>query len=161
MVVEPIERSERVSVVLPEWVWRRHANPWSGWSRVATTPVLVYALYRRDWRLVGATLCWLVGNPAAFPPPKTADAWMTRGVLAEREWLKQGNGTIGISWPNVLNLVSGAMTLYVGWATLRRRPIHAVVATALLMGSKLYWISEIIGLTGVDDLEELPAFGRH
>lgn len=161
MADEPIERPESARVVLPEWVWRRHANPWSGWSRAATTPILVFALYRRDWRLTGAALCWLLVNPVAFSPPETADAWMTRGVLAEREWLRQGNGTVGLSWPNVLNLVSGVATPYVGWATLRRRPIHAVVATALLMGAKLWWIDEIVELTGVDDLDSMPEFGRH
>ena len=144
--------------VLPERVWRRHANPWSGWSRAATTPVLVYALYHRDWRLVTASLAWLLCNPAAFPPPETAEAWMTRGVLAERVWLRAGNGTLGTSWPNVLNLLNVPTTLHVGWATLRRHPVHAVVSTALLMGLKLLWIREIIDLTGVDSFEDMPEF---
>jgi len=140
--------------VLPEWVWRRHANPWSGWTRAATTPVLVYALYRRDWRLVAAALGWIVVNPVAFPPPERTDAWMTRGVLAEREWLRQGNGTVGFSWPNVINLLNAPTTLYVGWATFRRRPLHAVVGTTLLMALKLRWMDEIIDRTGVRGLDE-------
>jgi hypothetical protein len=120
--------------------------------------VLVYALYRRDWRLVTASLVWLIANPAAFPPPETADAWMTRGVLAERAWLQAGNGTIGTSWPNVLNLLNVPATLYVGWATLRRRPVHAVVSTTLLIGLKLLWMREIIDLTGVDSLDGVSEF---
>jgi hypothetical protein len=153
-----VEASESTRTVLPDRVWRRHANPWSGWSRAATTPVLVYALYRRDWRLVTASLVWLIANPAAFPPPETADAWMTRGVLAERAWLQAGNGTIGTSWPNVLNLLNVPATLYVGWATLRRRPVHAVVSTTLLIGLKLLWMREIIDLTGVDSLDGVSEF---
>ncbi|MFC6732544.1 DUF6653 family protein [Haladaptatus sp. DYSN1] len=148
--------SSSESTVLPEWVWRRHANPWSGWSRAATTPVLVYALYHRKWRLVATALVWLVVNPAAFPVPETTDAWMTRGVLAEREWLRDSNGTVGLSWPNLLNLLNAPVTAYVGWATLKRRPVHAVVATALLMALKLLWIREIIGLTGVEPGEKFP-----
>ncbi|WP_338728511.1 DUF6653 family protein [Haladaptatus sp. DJG-WS-42] len=142
--------------VLPEWVWKRHANPWSGWTRAATTPVFVYALYQRNWRLVAALAVWLVVNPAAFPAPKTTDAWMTRGVLAEREWLAQGNGTVGLSWPNVLNLVNVPATAYLGWATLRRRPGHAVLATALVMAFKLAWMAKIIDLTGIAPGEPFP-----
>ena len=144
------EASASARTVLPERVWKRHANPWSGWSRAATTPALVYALYRRDWRLVATSLVWLVVNPAAFSPPETADAWMTRGVLAERAWLRADNGTVGTSWPNVLNLLNVPATLYVGWSTFRRRPVHTAVSTGLLMGLKLLWMREIIDLTGVD-----------
>lgn len=140
--------------VLPEWAWERHANPWSGWTRAATTPVLVYALYRRDWRLLAAAIGWLVVNPAAFPAPTDDEAWMTRGVLAEREWLRRGNGTFGTSWPNVLNLLNLPVTLYVGWATLRRRPLHAVVATALLMALKLLWIDELIARIEFGDVPD-------
>ncbi|MFC7047346.1 DUF6653 family protein [Halobacteriaceae archaeon GCM10025711] len=147
----PLDATESPRTVLPEWVWQRHANPWSGWSRAATTPVLVYAIYRRNWRLLAAGLVWLVVNPAAFSPPDDADAWMTRGVLAERAWLQAGNGTMGAEWPNVLNLLNVPVTAYVGWAAFRRRPVHAVVATALLMGLKLLWINEIIDRTGVGE----------
>lgn len=143
---------------LPERVWRRHANPRSGWSRAATTPALVYAAYSRNWRLAAFLLLWLVVNPAAFPPPETTDAWMTRGVLAEREWLRAGNGTVGPTWPNVLNLLNLPTTAYLGWATLRRRPVHALLATALLAGLKLLWIDEIIDRTGVRPGEPMPAF---
>ncbi|MFC6838210.1 DUF6653 family protein [Halomarina ordinaria] len=141
--------------VLPEAVWERHANPWSGWSRAATTPLLVYALYSRNRRLLAATLGWLVVNPAAFPPPTNTDAWMTRGVLAERAWLRAGNGTVGVDWPNVLNLLNVPVTAWVGWAALRRRPVHTVVATALLMGLKMLWIDEIIQRTDADEFERL------
>jgi hypothetical protein len=140
--------------VLPEWVWQRHANPWSGWTRAATTPVLVYALYHRDWRLLAAAVVWLVVNPAAFAPPERTDSWMTRGVLAEREWLREDNGTVGVSWPNVLNLFNVPVTLYVGWATLRRRPLHAILGTMLLMGLKRRWMDEVIDRTGLRGVDE-------
>lgn len=150
------ESTSSKGIILPDWVWRRHANPWSGWTRAATTPVLVYALYHRKWRLLATLAVWLVVNPAAFPAPETTDAWMTRGVLAERAWLDEGNGTVGLSWPNVLNLLNTPATAYLGWATLKRRPVHAVVATVLVMGLKLLWIREIIGLTGVEPGKEFP-----
>ena len=152
----PLDSPGSPHTVLPGWVWRRHANPWSGWTRAATTPVVVYALYRRNWRLLTVALVWLVVNPVAFPPPAGTDAWMTHGVLAERAWLRAGNGTVDASWPNVLNLLNVPVTLYVGWAALRRYPVRAAVATVLLMGFKLLWIDEIIVLTGVGEAGTLP-----
>lgn len=147
MTVEPGPADGTTRTVLPDWVWERHANPWSGWTRVAVTPVLVYAFYHRNWRLLAAAVVWTVVNPVAFPPPKTDDAWMTRGVRAEEAWLEAGNGTVGTSWPNVLNIVNVPATTYLGWATLRKRPVHAVVATTLVLGLKLLWMREIIERT--------------
>ena len=69
---------------LEETMWRRHANPRSGWTRVPTGAVLVYAVYRRDVRLLVAAVVWTVINPFLFSPPETEEAWMTRAVLAER-----------------------------------------------------------------------------
>lgn len=144
---------------LPDWVWARHANPKSGWSRVAITPLLAYALYRRDRRLLLALGAWTLLNPVAFAPPKDADSWMTRGVLAERAWLAEGRGTVGTEWPNVLNLLNAPVTGYFLWATLRRRPIHTALATVLLAGLKLRWIDEIIDETGTTRDAEIPRAG--
>jgi hypothetical protein len=102
-----------------------------------------------------AALVWTVLNPVVFPPPESTSSWMTRGVLAEREWLRAGNRTIGTDWPNVLNLLALPATVYLGWAAFRRRPVHAVVATVLSMGLKLAWVNAVIDLTGVSDRETL------
>ncbi|MFC6727024.1 DUF6653 family protein, partial [Halobium palmae] len=53
--------------LLPEAVWNRHANPWSGWSRVLATPAILYAVYRRDRRLLAVAIGWTVLNPVLFP----------------------------------------------------------------------------------------------
>lgn len=126
-------------------LWARHANPKSGWSRVPTGAVLVYAVYRRDWRLLLAGLLWTVVNPFLFSPPETHDAWMSRGVLAERWWVReQGNGTVGLSYPNVCNAVGGLAFLYALVAAWRRRPLGAAVGTALGSGLKLWWIGVLV-----------------
>jgi hypothetical protein len=142
---------------LPDRVWARHANPKSGWSRVALLPLFALGLYRRDLRLLAAAVGWTVLNPVVFPPPADAESWMTRGVLAERAWLAEGNPTVGLGWPNVLNLASGAGSAYLVWAALRRRPFHTALATVVVAGAKLRWIAEIIELTGTTTDSELPA----
>lgn len=128
-----------------DWFWARHSNPKSGWSRVPTGAVIVYAVYQRHWRLLIAALLWAVVNPVLFAPPEIEDAWMTRAVLAERWWLtEQENGTMGVGYPNVCN-TGGALAsvgaLYAAW---RRRPASAAVATVAMSGLKLWWLREIV-----------------
>jgi hypothetical protein len=130
---------------LEDRLWARHSNPASGWSRLPTGPLLIYAVYRRDIRLLVATLVWAAVNPVLFSPPETEEAWMTRGVLAERWWVREeGNGTVGLTYPNVCNTVGGlafAAALVAAW---RRRPAGTAVATALSSGLKLWWIGVLV-----------------
>lgn len=124
--------------------WRRHSNPLSGWSRVPTGPVIVFAIYRRDWRLLGVALCWTVINPILFAPPETEDAWMTRAVLAERWWLVAGNGTVGLDYPNVCNGVGGLAFGYAVYAAVRRRGRAAAAATAVGVALKFWWLRALV-----------------
>jgi hypothetical protein len=134
---------------LADAFWARHSNPASGWSRVAVSPVLVYAIYRRNWRLLGAALAFTVVNPVLFPRPERTDNWMSRGVLAEREWIESGEGTVGVSYPNALNLLSAPAWLFALVSAIRRRPVATVLGTATAMALKLYWIDDIVRRTGV------------
>ena len=61
--------------VLSDETWRRHANPWSVWTRYAAFPLLVLAVWSYHaigwWTLLPVALVigWLIINPRAFPPP--------------------------------------------------------------------------------------------
>jgi hypothetical protein len=128
-----------------DWFWARHSNPKSGWSRIPAGPILALALYRRDWGLLLATLVWAALNPVLFSPPENEEAWMTRAVLAERWWIREeGNGTIGATYPNVLNAGSALAavgTLYAAW---RRRPVGTGVFVVLTVGLKSWWLVELV-----------------
>lgn len=124
--------------------WERHANPKSGWSRVLLGCVVPVALYRRDWRLLGAVIVGLGLNPILFSPPEPdADGWMIRAVRAERWWLDSDNGTFGLGWPNVLNAANVPLYGYALYASYRRRPVRATVTYALSMACKFAWIEAI------------------
>lgn len=128
-----------------EQFWTRHSNPRSGWSRVPTGPVLVYALYRRKWRLFVAGLVWAAINPLVFSPPENDEAWMTRAVLAERWWIHdERNRTVGVSYPNVCNLGSVVASVYTVYAAWRQRPAGTALGTALTVGLKFWWLRVLV-----------------
>ena len=125
--------------------WSRHANPKSGWSRVPTGPVLMYAVYRRNWRLLLAGLAWAALNPFLFPPPESEDAWMTRAVLAERWWVREKhNSTVGLGYPNVCNTAGALAFCYALYAAVRRRPVGTTLATATAVALKFWWLRVLV-----------------
>lgn len=124
--------------------WERHANPKSGWSRTLLGPMLLLALYRRSWRLLVVAIVFTALNPVLFGrPDPDAESWMKRAVEAERWWLAEGNTTMNLGWPNVLNVANVPTFFYALVAAYRRRPVQATVALAASMGLKFGWIELI------------------
>ena len=74
-------------------VWRRHANPWSVWTRFAAIPAMAAAVWSRTslgwWAAapVALVVLWLVLNPFAFAPVTQPTAWSSRGIFGEQLWL--------------------------------------------------------------------------
>lgn len=70
--------------------WRRHANPWSFYTRFLSYPLLVAAAWSRVWiggwwwLVLGLVLALIWVNPRLFPPPHTTRRWSSKGVLGER-----------------------------------------------------------------------------
>lgn len=117
-------------------VFARHSNPWSAWSRWASTPLLLVPVWRRSRRdavLVGA---WMALNPVVFPPPVDDSAWATRAVLGEEQWLAGRPVDLALA-VDAAALVSGACAIV---AAGRRRAGPALVATAVEMALLMaYW----------------------
>jgi len=138
-----------VTALVPEsfedWFWRRHSNPKSGWTRVPTGGFIVYAVYRRNWRLLAAALAWTALNPFLFSPPADEDAWMTRAVLAERWWIDEADGrTVGLGYPNVLNGAGALGFLYALYAAWRQSPRRATLGVAASVCLKLWWLRALV-----------------
>jgi hypothetical protein len=74
--------------------WRRHANPWSVWTRFAAIPLLILAIWSRDWigwwclLPLALVMIWLWVNPIAFPPVNEPKQWAAKGIYGERIWLQ-------------------------------------------------------------------------
>jgi len=79
---------------MDEQAWKRHANPWSVWTRFAAIPFLILAIWSRAWigwwALVplAVVLVWLWWNPHAFKPIEEPTTWSSKGIYGERLWLK-------------------------------------------------------------------------
>ncbi len=86
-------RADRLMGTTDE-VWLRHANPWSGWTRLSILPLWALAIWGRvwiggyAWGAVALVLIWIWFNPRVFAPRVLFDKWMLRGVLGERLFLQ-------------------------------------------------------------------------
>ena len=87
-------------------MWARHSNPKSGWSRLASWPLFVMAVYFRKRWLIVLTILFGIINPVLFSEPENAeDDWMYRVVQAEKRWLDDGNRLLGLRYPQNLNSI--------------------------------------------------------
>ena len=76
-------------------VWRRHANPWSVWTRFLGLPALAAAIWSREWwdwwalAPSAVVVVWLWLNPRVFSAPRSTDNWTSKSILGERVWLER------------------------------------------------------------------------
>lgn len=74
--------------------WRRHANPWSVFTRFAAIPAGILAGWSRVWIGWWAVLplvlvvVWLIINPFVFKPIDKPTHWISKGILGEQLWLE-------------------------------------------------------------------------
>uniref|UniRef100_A0A7D6CST1 Uncharacterized protein n=2 Tax=Natrinema zhouii TaxID=1710539 RepID=A0A7D6CST1_9EURY len=123
----------------------RHSNPKSGWSRMLVLPALLYAVYRREWRVAAVAVAFTILNPILFSPPADDDAWMTRVVYAERWWTTdEARGVLDLSYPNVLNVLNIPASGYAFLTAYRRQPFRAVLAGLVSMALKLWYVGVLV-----------------
>ncbi|MDL5363521.1 DUF6653 family protein [Halalkalicoccus sp. NIPERK01] len=125
---------------LSERAWRRHANPYSGATRVLAGAALLLALYRHAWKSLGAVIAFLALNPVLFPEPKDTDNWLSEGVLGEQAWIAEGNPVFGTGYPEVLNAINVPLYLYTLYSAYRRYPIRTLVGFLVTFALKLLFV---------------------
>lgn len=75
--------------------WRRHANPWSVYTRFAAIPAMILAIWSRVWLgwwalvPVAAVIVWLLLNPHVFAAVTVARGWAAKGIYGEKLWLHE------------------------------------------------------------------------
>ena len=139
-------REDDWTIVKPE-TWRRHANPWSVWTRVATgLPVTLGGVWLAaentpaGWGTLGLAVVWLWLNPRIFPPPASLNSWASRVTLGEQLWLARKKQPIPLHhsrWACFLAALGGLgfiVSVYGAWN-------HQW--TPLLCGGITSWISKM------------------
>jgi hypothetical protein len=110
-----------------EALWDRHESPVSVRWLVLMYPVFVLAIYRRSRPLGGVLVVSLAANLFVVSPPETDDAWTTRVVRGEREWLDRG--LLSSESDLLVIAVGGLLNAYTLRAAYHRRPSETMVGT--------------------------------
>jgi len=117
-------------------IFARHANPWSAWTRWASTPLVLVPIWTRRWTHAALVAFWLAVNPVIFGKPRDQRAWSTRAMLGEELWITRRPRDAAMA----VSAVTSAVALGAMIAARRRRLIPAVMATAAQMALTLvYW----------------------
>ena len=135
-----------------EDAWRRHANPWSVYTRIPIPALLVAAIWSRAWigwwSLVPIGLClmWTLANPRVFPPPRTLDHWAARSVMGETLWAKRNSTPLPPrhrTAPLVLGLLSAAGLPFLVWGLVVLDPWITLFGLAVQMTGKLWFLDRM------------------
>ena len=117
-------------------MFARHSNPWSAWSRWASTPLVLVPAWTRRPRDAALVAAWLAVNPVAFPEPANARAWATRAILGEELWSAERPKDTAAIVTALTSLAAVAAIV----SSARRRALPAAIACAAQMSLTLvFW----------------------
>ena len=142
-------------MILSEQTWRRHANPWSVWTRYAAFPLLVAAIWSHHWIGWGALLpvAIMVGfiyvNPWLFPPPRSTRSWASKAVLGERVWLAEDKRYLPDQHPRVVNVLialSFANLAALVWGLVQSDAVLTIVSTVNVLVAKSWFNDRMVWL---------------
>ena len=103
-------------LVMTDDAWKRHANPWSVWTRFAAIPTIILAIWSRVWlgwwclAPIAVVLVWLWLNVRVFAAVETPTSWAAKGIYGEKLWLTQRE-RIPAGYRGVLRLLIGVAAL--------------------------------------------------
>ncbi len=151
-----LERRIARAFAMDEAAWARHANPWSGWTRLTALPLLVLAAWSRAWvgpwwalLAFGLALAWTWLNPRVFPPARRWDAWITRGALGERLWLERDRVPVPAHHrrvPDLLSAASAAGLVGVVWGVAALEVWPTLLGLAVAVLAKLWFVDRMVWL---------------
>jgi hypothetical protein len=125
-----------MGTTLRRWMFARHSNPWSAWSRWASAPLVLVPVWTRRRRDAVLVAGWLALNPVTFPPPADEHAWATRAILGEELWSARRPRDAAL----VVTAVTSVAAVVAVIASARRRRLPAALACTCQMALTLvYW----------------------
>ena len=147
--------------------WLKHTNPWSVWSRFASLPLLVLAIWSRVWLgwysliPIGLVIFWLIINPTLFRKPDSFDNWAAKAVLGERIWTRSK----GVSIPahhktaiRILNLLQTLSGLVLAIGLWRLDLAFTLAGTVFVYLTKMWFLDRMVWLyQDMTDAPEAPS----
>jgi hypothetical protein len=122
-------------------MFARHANPWSAWSRWASTPLVLLPVWTRRRSHALMVAIWFALNPVIFSKIHDERSWATRAMLGEELWISRRPRDSAAALSVVTSLV--AVVAFV--AARRHRTVSAAVATATQMTLTLVYWQQMVG----------------
>ena len=115
-------------------MFKRHAHPFSAWSRLLSTPLLLVPLWTRRWWWYAPIGAWLAINPVITPEAHDMSSFATRAMLGEESWSRDPT-----SEPLVLAVTGVASASLVGAmvAAYHQRKAETLTSTAVFMALTL------------------------
>lgn len=107
----------------------RHANPWSAWTRWASTPMVLIPVWTRRRSHAALVAGWLAVNPVLFLESADNRAWATRAMLGEERWILDRPRDVSM----VLSALTSAVAVFALIAARRHHLRAAVIATGVQM----------------------------
>ncbi len=128
--------------ILSKRIWRKHANPWSGWTRVLGLYMIPIALWYHNWYFLGVLIVFFVVNPILFPETKSKNSWMSKSILGEEMWLKKG--IFQKDFSTVLNIFNGFfffIMIYSAYVNLLEITISSTILSSVF---KLWYLDRMV-----------------
>jgi hypothetical protein len=141
--------------VLSDETWRRHANPWSVWTRYAAFPLLVVAAWSYHaigwWALMPVAMMvgFLYINPWLFPPPRSTNNWASKAVLGERVWLREGKRGLPDQHPRVFRALMAVSVVNLAgliWGIVQSDAVVLVLSTVNVLVGKSWFNDRMVWL---------------
>ena len=132
--------------------WRRHAHPWSVYTRFAAIPPLLLAIWSRDWIgwwalvPVAVVVFWLWLNARVFPAVDQPTRWASKGIYGERIWANERsrvprnhlNAFRLIAIPGIVGIV------LVAWGLIALGVWPTIIGAALVIIAQLWRIDRLV-----------------
>ena len=140
------------SMAMDDATWRRHASPWSVWTRFAILPLLALTVWSRIWLgwwallPVAAVALFTYLNPRLFPPPATLDGWPQRAVMGERVYLAGHVAARERRVCQAINALAALLALAMVWGLWQLNLTATVIGTAGTFLFKLWFVARMARL---------------
>jgi len=146
--------------------WERHANPASVWTRFAALPLLVLAIWSREWigwwSLVPIVLAlaWLDFNPVFFSPPRSTRNWASQSVFGERIFVHRNTTSIPPQYstrvPQLIQILQAVGLVPLVWGLLELDVTTTVLGLIIVQGAKFWYLDRMVLL--FNDVKGLPEY---